>query len=67
MAEDHPRSTARIAGLIDLIGDRRIRALPQAGIHGLGNAVVPALDPQGVLRIADDVDNTVWRVPAAGQ
>ena len=28
-----------IAGLIDFFGDRRIRALPQAWIHGLGNAV----------------------------
>ena len=32
-----------IAGLIDFIGDRRIRALPQAWIHGAGNALALAL------------------------
>jgi uncharacterized membrane protein len=29
---------AALAGLIDFCGDRRIRALPSAWIHGLGNA-----------------------------
>ena len=28
-----------LAGLIDFLGDRRIRALPQSWIHGLGNGV----------------------------
>lgn len=28
-----------IAGLTDFLGERRIRALPQAWIHGIGNAV----------------------------
>ena len=28
-----------LAGLIDFFGDRRIRALPQAWVHGLGNAL----------------------------
>lgn len=32
-----------IAGLTDFLGDRRIRALPQAWIHGAGNAVALAL------------------------
>jgi uncharacterized membrane protein len=32
-----------IAGLIDFLGDRRIRALPQAWIHGVGNALALAL------------------------
>jgi uncharacterized membrane protein len=32
-----------IAGLIDFFGDRRIRALRAAWIHGLGNAVALAL------------------------
>ncbi len=32
-----------IAGLIDFLGDRRIRALPQAWIHGAGNALALAL------------------------
>ena len=34
---------AVLAGLIDFIGDRRIRTLPQAWIHGVGNAVVLVL------------------------
>lgn len=32
-----------LAGLIDFLGDRRIRALRPASIHGLGNAVVIGL------------------------
>lgn len=32
-----------LAGLIDFLGDRRIRALRPAWIHGLGNAVVIVL------------------------
>lgn len=32
-----------IAGLIDALGDRRIRALPQLWIHALGNALALAL------------------------
>ena len=28
-----------IAGLIDFFGDRRIQALPEAWIHGIGNAI----------------------------
>lgn len=32
-----------LAGLIDFLGDRRIRALRPAWIHGLGNAVVIGL------------------------
>jgi uncharacterized membrane protein len=32
-----------IAGLTDFFGDRRIRALPQAWIHGIGNAVALVL------------------------
>ena len=31
---------AAIAGIIDFFGERRIRALPQAWIHGLGNGLV---------------------------
>jgi uncharacterized membrane protein len=32
-----------IAGLIDFIGDRRIRALPQAWVHAIGNALALVL------------------------
>ena len=32
-----------LAGLIDFLGDRRIRALHQAWIHGIGNAVALVL------------------------
>ncbi len=32
-----------IAGLTDFVGERRIRALPAAWIHGVGNAVALAL------------------------
>lgn len=32
-----------IAGLADFLGDRRIRALPQAWIHGIGNAAALVL------------------------
>ncbi len=32
-----------IAGLIDFFGDRRVRAIPSAWIHGLGNAVALVL------------------------
>jgi uncharacterized membrane protein len=30
---------AAIAGLVDFLGERRIRALPQSWVHGLGNAL----------------------------
>jgi uncharacterized membrane protein len=33
-----------LAGLVDFLGDRRIRALKQVWIHGLGNGVVLALE-----------------------
>src|ERR1700758_5484146 len=32
-----------IAGLTDFLGDRRIRDLPQAWIHGIGNAIALVL------------------------
>ena len=32
-----------IAGVIDFLGERRIRALPQAWIHGVGNAIALVL------------------------
>jgi uncharacterized membrane protein len=33
-----------LAGLTDFLGDRRVRALKQAWVHGLGNGVVLALE-----------------------
>lgn len=35
---------AVIAGLVDFFGDRRVRALQAAWVHGLGNALVLALE-----------------------
>jgi len=32
-----------IAGVIDFLGERRIRALPQAWIHGIGNGIALVL------------------------